>query len=74
MRPVFDIASMAQRQLDGMTINRDMMARDVQALLALTCRYQAAVADLHKRLQAADAKSAQGFATTFDDLFKDIFK
>lgn len=40
MRTLEDMEAAAQRQLDGMTVNRDSMARDVLFLVALVRRLQ----------------------------------
>ena len=59
----------AQRQLDGMTTNRDTFSRDV---MRLTMAIRAARWQAQK--QPAKAEGAAGFGPTFDKLFADIFK
>lgn len=83
MRTFPEMHAMAQRQLDGMTVNRDLMARDVLQLLMIITRYQEALkAERIQREAAEDAlrdfgrapPKVEGFADKFDDIFKDIFK
>lgn len=59
------IGDRAQRQLDGMTINRDAFARDVLRLVAAVQQAQA---------RAPVKPQPGGFADTFGELFADIFK
>lgn len=79
MRTNEDMRAMAQRQLDGMTVNRDLLAKDVIALLDRNERLQQIVTGLGKRIEALDpkstqqAQSGQSFTTTFDEIFADIF-
>lgn len=59
----------AQRQLDGMTINRDAMANDVLALVKT-------VRAMRKRYQEATAKEqpSQHSKTPLTDALDDIFE
>jgi len=59
----------AQRQLDGMTTNRDAMANDVMTLLVLVEQAR----DLLTQ-KAQERASADAAKTSFDGLFSDIFK
>lgn len=59
MRTLEQMKANAQRQLDGMTCNRDMMAKDVAFLTDVVARYQQVVADLNKRLESAGAPNPQ---------------
>lgn len=58
-----EMAERAQRHLDGMTVNKDAMARDVLALVGAIKAAQA-----RRPRQQTD-----GFAAAFDELFSDIF-
>lgn len=54
----------ADRILDGMTINRELFARDVKRLAAEVAQWRNA----HAR-SAPETASDPGFASVFDDLF-----
>lgn len=58
-----EMAARAQRQLDGMTVNRDAVARDVLLLVAT-------VRALRVRARPAQGRS---FAAEFDRIFDDLF-
>lgn len=82
MRTHEDMKAMAQRQLDGMTVNRDLLAKDVLTLLERCERLQNIVNGLGKRIEQLEVVANQrapgaqtgSFAEAFDDLFKDVFK
>jgi hypothetical protein len=60
----------AQRHLDGMTVNRDAMARDVLTLVG-------AIRQMQQRATATATKSTQpgsNFSDAFGNLFDDILK
>lgn len=62
-----EMAGRAQRHLDGMTVNRDAMAKDVLTLVGAI-----------KQVQARSATSTRtgqqgGFSDAFDSIFDDIF-
>ncbi|TDF23837.1 hypothetical protein [Delftia tsuruhatensis] len=57
----------ANRQLDGMTINRDQFSRDAIALASELQRWREA----HARLEAT---RHVGKGHPFDDIFRDLFK
>lgn len=59
----------ARRQLDGMTINRDAMARDVIALCALVRNYRT----LNAKKEDTPLKDTS-MAGTFEDIFKGFRK
>lgn len=59
----------AARTLDGMTINRDLFARDVKRMSAELRQWRAA----HARAEAR-TKTEPGFAGAFEDLFKGFGK
>ncbi len=64
-----EIESRAKRHLDGMTVNRDAMARDVLDLVA-------AVRKARERVAAAAAARPQGqdsLSDAFSGIFDDIF-
>ena len=61
-----DMADRAQRHLDGMTVNKDAMARDVLKLVE-------AIRGMQKRAQAQPRPQAGGFAEAFDDVLSGIF-
>lgn len=61
------LAQRANRQLDGMTINRDQFSRDVITMADELRRWREA----HARLEAAKP-SGQGSA--FDGIFDGLFK
>lgn len=63
----------AQRQLDGMTVNRDAMARDVIVLVDSIHAMQARAA-ARTRGTPESAKNTEGFSEAFDDIFGAIFK
>ena len=61
----------AQRQLDGMTVNRDAFARDVLQLLDAV---EAARARAASRRSAASTSAPDGsFSKAFGNIFDDIF-
>lgn len=62
-----EMAARAQRHLDGMTVNRDAMAKDVLTLVG-------AIRQLQARSKAATRTGQQGgFSDAFGDIFTDIF-
>ncbi|MFG5411471.1 hypothetical protein ABXN37_29265 [Piscinibacter sakaiensis] len=66
-----EMEARAQRQLDGMTVNRDAMACDVLDLVAAVRRARSAIADkLHR--EKPDA-SMGDFEAAFGSIFRDLF-
>jgi len=65
----------AQRALDGMTYNRDQMARDVVSMAAELRNWRAAFerAKTRKAAAADDGTGFGSFAGAFDDIFGDVF-
>lgn len=62
-----EMAERAQRQLDGMTVNRDAMARDVLQLVE-------AIRAMQRRAAAERPAQPSGdFTAAFDDIFSGIF-
>jgi hypothetical protein len=78
MRDFAAMQAMAKRQLDGMVVNRDLMAKDVIDLIALNTKYQEQLRRLSVEVErltagvAASAARADGFDSAFNELFKDI--
>lgn len=64
-----DIAVRAQRQLDGMTINRDRLARDCLGLVRAIKHAQAAAQRAGEH--TPQAALADGFAEIFRNIFGD---
>lgn len=62
-----EMESRAQRQLDGMTVNRDAMARDVLLLTKAIRSAQKRAADMDKE------KKQPGMAGAFSGIFDDIW-
>lgn len=58
-----EMAERAQRHLDGMTVNKDAMARDVLRLVAAI-----------KAAQQRTHRQPGGFAEAFDSIFEGIFR
>jgi hypothetical protein len=63
MRTLEQMKETAQRQLDGMIVNRDVMAQDVLTL----------VNSIESFRQKAATPQSTSFATAFQDIFSDIF-
>lgn len=63
------MAERAQRQLDGMTINRDAMARDVLTLVKLVRAMKAQAEAAARSPRGAPGGMAGEFERMFDDLF-----
>jgi len=62
-----EMATRAQRHLDGMTVNRDAMAKDVLTLVG-------AIKQMQARSNATARTGQQGgFSDAFGDIFTDIF-
>ena len=73
-----EMQARAQRQLDGMTVNRDAMANDVLRLVDLVRRMQqrAALLDAAGRAAGnlgAGAGGSRPYEKAFADVFGDIF-
>lgn len=66
-----EMEARAQRHLDGMTVNRDAMARDVLKLCALVRRIKER--EEQQQPDAAGAEQRPGMAAAFDDIFGSIF-
>lgn len=64
-----DLNERTDRMLDGMSVNRQKLARDVRAVSDELRRWR----DAHARLKA-DGPKREGFAGAFDDLFGGIHK
>lgn len=81
-RTIGDMRAMAQRQLDGMPVNRDLMAKDVLELSAIVARQSNTIERLSAALKAQSTVEGRvpgeggptNLAKELDDLFKDIFK
>lgn len=58
-----EMAERAQRHLDGMTVNKDAMARDVLQLVAAI-----------KAAQQRTRRQPGGFAEVFGDIFGEVFR
>jgi hypothetical protein len=66
MGPTLDeMAARAQRHLDGMTVNRDAMARDVLTLVE-------AIRSAQRRAPARPAQPGSNFSDAFGDIFDTI--
>ncbi len=67
----------AQRHLDGMTVNKDAMAKDVialtKAMRRVATRMSSVLTD-QKSEKNTFQKPPSPFSRTFDDIFKDIWK
>jgi len=63
----------AHRALDGMTYNRDQMARDVVGMAAELRNWRAAFERAKTRKAADDGTGFGSFAGAFDDIFGDVF-
>jgi len=63
MRTLEQMKETAQRQLDGMTVNRDIIAQDVLTL----------VNSIESFRQKVATPQFKGFATAFQDIFSDVF-
>jgi hypothetical protein len=61
-----EMADRAQRQLDGMTVNRDAMARDVLQLVR-------AVRSIQARRLTDQQHGGGKFTEAFDEIFDEIF-
>lgn len=62
-----EMATRAQRHLDGMTVNRDAMAKDVLTLVH-------AIRQLQQRASTTPREyQPDGFAGAFDVIFDEIF-
>jgi hypothetical protein len=59
----------ANRQLDGMNVNRDAMARDVIHLVAILRDARTAIENLQRTQQKPSI-----YQDAFKDIFKGIFK
>lgn len=66
-----EMAERAQRHLDGMTVNKDAMARDVLQLVEAIRGAQRRAAD---RNCTVNSPRGGAFQTTFDDIFEGIFR
>lgn len=66
MMSLDEMAERAQRHLDGMTVNKDAMARDVLKLVE-------AIRGMQQRAQVQQHPQARGFAEAFDDVLSGIF-
>lgn len=64
MRTLEQMNETAQRQLDGMTVNRDLMAKDVQHLVEMVRRLEAVI----KVKKAMPGVSSGIFGSAFDDI------
>lgn len=63
-----EMATRAQRHLDGMTVNRDAMAKDVLTLVS-------AIRQMQQRATATQStQRGSNFSDAFGDLFGDILK
>lgn len=63
MRTLEQMKETAQRQLDGMTVNRDQMAKDVLWLAETVRRLEELIKS------KAAAKPSSRFGSAFDDIF-----
>jgi len=72
MSTLDEMQARAQRQLDGMTVNRDAMANDVLRLVELVRRMQQRAADLGAGRGAGGSGVKGGYAEVFGDIFDDI--
>lgn len=68
MRTIEQMKSNAQNQLDGMTCNREHLAKDVLALADVVQRYQAHVAGLNEKLAAV------GQPTSHEDAWESFMR
>lgn len=64
MRTLEQMKDNAQRQLDGMTVNRDQMAKDVLWLADTVKRLEELI-----KTQAASSPSKSRFGSAFDEIF-----
>lgn len=64
-----EIEQRALRHLDGITVNRDAMARDVLTLVRAVRNAKLAISNLRKTQEPNSI-----FAQSFDNIFKDLDK
>lgn len=63
----------AKRALDGMSYNRDVMARDVVGMAAELRNWRAAFERLKAKETPKQAPDFQNFSEAFGDIFGDVF-
>lgn len=73
MRNHAAIRAMAQRQLDGMTVNRDLMAQDVLDLLAQIERNRESMRFMALRLRQLEPQPTAPAHRSMDEAFREVW-